>query len=99
MSRRVNVQRARKAAAAGGGGLAARQLRRQRGAANGARSRDAGSPRPHACLQIIIIGPVVPVAPPLHRGRYALRATHRTAVAAFGGIRFGIFAQSFDLFT
>lgn len=61
-------KRARVNAATVGGGLARASATQLPAAANGGRSRDA--PRPHACLQIIIIGPV---APPLQRGR--LRAT------------------------
>lgn len=58
-------------------------------AANGARSRDAPRARTRslACLQIIIIRPV---APPLHRAPGYARYGLRTAVVAFGGIRFGV---------
>lgn len=59
-------------------------------AANGARSRDAPRARTRslACLQIIIIRR--PVAPPLRRAAGLARYGLRTAVVAFGGIRFGV---------
>lgn len=61
-------------------------------AANGGRSRDAAPAR--SCLQIIIIVPCLAGGAASTATRYVLR----TAVAAFGGIRFGI-RPSFDLFS
>lgn len=63
------------------------------GAANGARSRDAprARTRSRACLQIIIIRrPVAPRRGRLYSARLRSALPPRTAVVAFGGIRFGV---------